>query len=59
MRVEGPVSEPSAAELRRLSLPPHSREAGLRLACQCKVLGDLKVTKHAGLWGQRADSPGR
>ena len=30
-------------------------ESGLRLACQCSVLGDLKVTKHEGLFGQRTD----
>jgi ferredoxin len=30
-------------------------DAGLRLACQCSVLGDVVVTKHAGLFGQRAE----
>ena len=53
VRIEGPVSEPTPAETRRLSLPPHQPEAGLRLACQCKVLGDVTITKYAGLWGQR------
>ena len=53
VRVEGPVSDPSAAELRRLRLPPHHPEAGLRLACQTTVLGDVTVIKHEGLWGQR------
>jgi ferredoxin len=53
VRIEGPVSEPTAAERRRASLPPHALAAGLRLACQCQVLGDLVVTKHAGIWGQR------
>ena len=52
VRIEGPVSEMTPAELRRLSLPPHRPEAGLRLACQCNVLGDITVTKHDGLWGQ-------
>ena len=55
VRVEGPVSEPTAAERWRLRLPPHHADAGLRLACQCSVLGDLKVTKYEGLWGQRSD----
>jgi len=55
VRVEGPVSEPTAAELRRLRMPPHQPEAGLRLACQCNVLGDVTITKHAGFFGQRVD----
>lgn len=56
VRVEGPVSDPTAAELRRLRLPPHHPEAGLRLACQTNVLGDATVTKYEGLWGQRVGS---
>lgn len=51
--IAGAVSEPTAAERRRLALPPLHRKPGLRLACQCTVLGDLEITKHAGLWGQR------
>lgn len=54
VRIEGPVSAPSEAELRRLRLPPHRADAGLRLACQCSVLGDVTVTKQGGLWGQRS-----
>jgi ferredoxin len=57
VHVEGPVSEPTAVERRRLRLPPHHPEAGLRLACQCSVLGDVTVTKHPGLWGQRGEAP--
>lgn len=53
VRVEGPVSPPSTVERRRLAFPRHDSESGLRLACQCQVLGDLVVTKHTGLWGQR------
>ena len=53
VRVEGAVSPPTPAELRRLRLPPHHLEDGLRLACQCSVQGDLVVTKFAGLFGQR------
>ena len=59
VRIEGDVSEPTAAEIRRLSLFPHRPDSGLRLACQCSVLGDLKVTKHDGLFGQRTDKQAR
>jgi len=55
VRIDGEVSEPTAAERTRLSLPPHNRESGLRLACQCTVLGDLKVTKYQGLFGHKDD----
>jgi ferredoxin len=57
VRVEGPVSEPTPAELQRLSRPPHKPESGLRLACQTSVLGDVTVTKYEGLWGQHTDAP--
>lgn len=53
VRIEGPVSAPTAAEKLRLRLPPHDLAAGLRLACQCNVLGDVEVTKLAGLFGSR------
>jgi ferredoxin len=56
VKIEGPVSEPTDAERRRLRLPPHHPESGFRLACQCSVLGDLVVTKHRGLFGQK-DEP--
>ena len=55
MHVEGPVSEPTDVERQRLRSFPHHPDAGLRLACQCSVLGDVVVTKHAGLFGQRAE----
>ena len=57
VEIEGPVSKPTSAELRRLRLPPHHAGTGLRLACQCEVLGDIKVTKHEGFFGQRANRP--
>ena len=57
VRIEGKVSEPTGAEHRRLAIFPHNQESGLRLACQCNVLGDITVTKQDGHWGQRADSP--
>ena len=53
VRIEGPVSELTVVERLRLSLPPHEVQSGLRLACQCKVLGDIKVTKLAGVFGTR------
>jgi len=56
VRIQGAVSEPTAVERWRLDFPPHAPEAGLRLACQVQVLGDLDVAKHAGVWGQR-DEP--
>jgi ferredoxin len=59
VRVEGPVSEPTEAEARRLQFFPHRPDSGLRLACQCSVLGDVTVTKYEGLWGQRTESPRR
>lgn len=52
VRIEGEVSDPTAIEKVRLKLPPHGNEAGLRLACQCNVEGDVKVTKYEGFWGQ-------
>jgi len=53
VRIEGAVSEPTELERLRLRLPPHAPSSGLRLACQCKVLGDLVVTKLRGAFGQR------
>jgi len=52
VKVEGQVSETSWREKTRLNLPPHSAAKNLRLACQTKVLGDVKVTKFDGIWGQ-------
>ena len=50
--VEGEVSEVTWQDKTRRSLPPHSPSKNLRLACQTKVLGDVKVTKFDGFWGQ-------
>ena len=52
VRIEGEVSELTQMEKARLRVPPHDREAGLRLACQVSVLGDLRVTKYDGFFGQ-------
>jgi ferredoxin len=53
VEIDGDVSEPTAVEKWRLGFPPHRSDGGLRLACQCRVLGDLKVGKHGGMWGNR------
>lgn len=46
------TSPPTALERWRLGFPPHRRDGGLRLACQCRIDGDVEVRKHGGLWGQ-------
>lgn len=52
--VEGEVTEKTAQEKRRLKMPPHDPGAnpGYRLSCQARVLSDLSVRKHEGMWGQ-------
>lgn len=50
--VEGEVSAANWRDRGRRSLPPHSPERSLRLACQTTVLGDLTVTKYDRFWGQ-------
>jgi ferredoxin len=52
VEIEGQVSSPNWKDTARRSLPPHSPSRNLRLACQTKVLGDVKVTKYNGFWGQ-------
>ncbi|HMM12422.1 MAG TPA: 2Fe-2S iron-sulfur cluster-binding protein [Bacteroidales bacterium] len=59
VKIEGLVSETTKAEKMRLSLPPHRPENGLRLACQVRVLGDIKVEKGEGFWGQYPANDGR
>lgn len=53
LRIHGNVSTMTAVEKWRLNFPPHRLDQGLRLACQCQVLGDLTVAKGAGLWGHK------
>lgn len=53
VRIRGEVSARTSVENWRLNFPPHQLEQGLRLACQCKVKGDLVVSKLGGLWGNR------
>jgi ferredoxin len=55
VEVEGEVSEANWKDKARRSLPPHSPTANRRLACQTKVLGDVRVTKYDGFWGQGED----
>ncbi len=52
VQVEGEVSQASWKEKARRSLPPHSPTQNRRLACQTQVLGDVRVTKFDGFWGQ-------
>ena len=52
VKVEGEVSAANWRDRARRSLPPHSPTTDLRLACQTLVLGDVKVTKFDGFWGQ-------
>ncbi len=54
--VEGEVSEPNWKDKARRSLPPHSPTSNRRLACQTKVLGDIRVTKYDGFWGQGSET---
>jgi ferredoxin len=55
VEIEGEVSEMGWREKARLSVPPHSPKSNLRLSCQVKVLGDIKVTKHEGFWGEGSE----
>jgi ferredoxin len=48
---DSPVSGVGTIERGRLSIPPHTPDSGLRLACQTRVYGDIEVTKHPGFWG--------
>lgn len=57
--VEGEVSSPASKEHRRLTLPPHSLDSGLRLSCQVTIQDDLVVEKHPGYWGQKIESDDR
>ena len=52
VKIEGKVSPVNWKDQGRRSLPPHNPDKDLRLACQTKVLGDIKVTKYDRFWGQ-------
>ncbi|QDT59267.1 hypothetical protein SV7mr_17740 [Stieleria bergensis] len=51
IKVIGEVTEMTRIERWRLSFPPHQAGSGLRLACQCRVKGDLTIEKRSGMWG--------
>jgi len=53
VKIEGKINPPNWKDKARRSLPPHNPNRNLRLACQTKVFGDLKVTKYDGFWGQK------
>lgn len=55
VRIEGQVSEMTGIERWRLGFPPHSHQNDLRLACQCRVQGDLTIEKFPGVWGQQLE----
>ena len=56
--VDGEVSEKGIREKGRLIVPPHHPNYNLRLSCQTKVLGDVRVEKYPGMWGtQIAEGP--
>lgn len=59
VEVNGPVtpSHWNIHEIIRLNLPPFRNPTNrkFRLACQCRVGGELEVSKHAGLWGHREE----
>jgi ferredoxin len=50
--VEGKVSEPTKVEWCRLGVYPHRHQPNLRLACQTKIIGPVKLKKGRGFWGQ-------
>lgn len=47
------VSDTNWRDRARRSLPPHHADKPLRLACQTKVLKDIRVTKYKGFWGHQ------
>ena len=52
VQIDGPVSEANWRDRARRSLPPHTADRDLRLACQTHVLGDIRITKYDEFWGQ-------
>ena len=53
VQIKGEVSDTNWRDQARRNLPPHDPEKNLRLACQTKVLGDIRVTKFKGFWGHQ------
>jgi ferredoxin len=56
VQIEGEVSESNWRDRTRRSFPPHTLNRNLRLACQTQVLGDVRITKFDGFWGQGTQS---
>jgi ferredoxin len=56
VKVEGAVSEPTTLETTRMAFPPNSGHKDRRLSCQVQVLGDVRVTKFEGHFGEGSDS---
>lgn len=52
VQVDGAVSEPTNLETKRMAYPPHSAHSDRRLACQVKMLGDVRVTRFDGYFGE-------
>jgi ferredoxin len=52
VQVEGNVSEPTQIEKIRMAFPPNSAHPERRLSCQVKVMGDVRVTKFDGFFGE-------
>lgn len=55
VELEGELSAANWKEKARLGLPPHSSDSNRRLACQVKVMGDIRITKYDGFWGQGSE----
>lgn len=53
VEIEGEASAANWRDTARRSLPPHNLDRPLRLACQTRVLGDIRVTKYEGFWGHQ------
>lgn len=51
VQVEGDVSAPTRLETIRMAFPPHFAHTDRRLACQVKILGDVRVTRFDGYYG--------
>jgi len=51
--LEGELHPKTKMEKWRLNFPPHKAQSDLRLACQIRVEGDLKLRKHPGFWGEK------
>ncbi len=54
VEIKGKVSEVNWRDRARRSLPPHNPDKSLRLACQTKVIGDVRIIKYKGFWGHES-----